>query len=204
MFENKLSAVVFDLDNTLVSSSLAYKKIKESLKCPSEEDILDFVDSLPEEQAYEVTKSLHQFEMNDAISAKILPGADKLIGLLNELKIPSAIVTRNNSEAASFKVSNNNIDIPLLISREQFQAKPAPDALHYLAKYWDIPESNILYVGDYLYDLQMANNAKTQSCLINYGQALEFEKLATFTVENLNQLSDVIVAYHQCDFSETC
>jgi HAD superfamily hydrolase (TIGR01549 family) len=196
----KISAVVFDLDNTLVSSSLNFKAIKEYFGCPNDEDILEFVERLPVEEEQFATQKLHQFEMEDALTAEKLPFTDKVIRLLDDLKIPYAIVTRNNFEAATYKVNNNDINIPMLISREQFTVKPAPDALLYLANYWNVPAENILYVGDYLYDIQMANNANTQSCLVSYGKYFPFADLASFVVKDLNQLGQVLTENHRDHF----
>lgn len=193
----KISAVVFDLDNTLVSSSLDFRAIKAHIGCPMGDDILNFVDSLSPEEESIALKAIHEFEMKDALSAQKLPGADKLLRLLEDIKIPTAIITRNNFEAATYKVSNNHLNIPLVISREQFAVKPAPDALLYLAQHWQLPTENILYVGDYLYDLQMANNANTQSCLIDYGEDPYFSELSSFVVKDLLQLCQVVTKNHQ-------
>lgn len=196
MFKQNIFAVVFDLDNTLVSSSLNFKEIKAVINCPEKEDILNFINSLSTdtstEQKRQAQQVVNDYEMADAIAAKKMPGTDDLLQLLKRLNIPCAIVTRNNKAAARLKTSNNGIDIPLLITREHFPAKPAPDALIYLANYWQIKPENILFVGDYLYDIQMAINANTQSCLLSYGQTLEYAHLATCTADDLVQLSQLI------------
>lgn len=196
----KISAVVFDLDNTLVSSSLDFGEIKSHIGCPDDEDILAFVDRLPPQEEKSATDTIHEFEMQDASTATKLAGTDKLLRLLNDLQIPTAIITRNNFEAASFKINNNHIDIGLVITREQFAVKPAPDALLYLAKHWQLSIDNILYVGDYLYDLQMANNANSQSCLIDYGKDLYYSELASFVAKDLHELAKVVTQNHQQHF----
>ncbi|MEH6452681.1 MAG: HAD-IA family hydrolase [Psychromonas sp.] len=192
MFKHKLSGVIFDLDNTLVTSSIDFTQIRSSLGCPKEVDILDHVASLPIELQPQANKMIIEHEMQDAHSAKKFGGTDQLLALLADLAIPCAIVTRNCRQAAAIKVDNNGIDIPLLLTREDHKAKPAPDALLYLAEHWQKPPEHLLYVGDYLYDIQAAINANTMSCLVTYGKTLDYEYLANLVVKDLNELHQTI------------
>jgi phosphoglycolate phosphatase-like HAD superfamily hydrolase len=90
------------------------------------------------------------------------------------------------------KMQNNNIAIPLLLTRADHKAKPAPDALLHLAQLWQAPAENLLYVGDYLYDLQAAQNANTMSCLVTHGETPDYANLATIVVNELTELTEVI------------
>lgn len=192
MLTHKLQGVIFDLDNTLVSSSLNFERIRASLGCPQDTDLLDFVDALPQKDKIEANRLLVEFETIDATNATNLAGTNELLALIAELALPCAIVTRNCREAALVKLKNNKIDIPLLLTREDHKAKPAPDALLHLAKYWNTPPENLLYVGDYLYDLQAAQNANTMSCLVTNGTPASYEHLASIVVSDLTELSNVI------------
>lgn len=192
MLTHKLLGVIFDLDNTLVSSTLNFDSIRADLGCPKNTDLLDFVDALPKEQKVDANRLLIKYEMRDAIDTKKLAGTDEILTLLSVLNIPCAIVTRNCRQAALLKIAHHHIDITTLLTREEHKAKPAPDALLHIAKCWDIPPENLLYVGDYLYDLQSANNANTMSCLVTYGKVMSYADLATIEVNDLMALSEVI------------
>lgn len=191
--------VIFDLDDTLVSSSLNFDKIRKSLGCPQNVDLLDFVAALPAEQQIDANEQLLTYEINDAMNATNMPGTEQLLALLSNLAIPCAIVTRNCRQAAAIKVRNNNIDIALVLTREDHNAKPAPDALLHVAKLWQLAPENLLYVGDYLYDLQAAKNAKTMSSLVTNGKTLDYAHLADIVVDNLIELSDKIKAEFVAD-----
>lgn len=192
MLINKLQGVIFDLDNTLVSSSLNFDEIRVALGCPLGSDLLDFVAALPPQEQVEATRVLIEFETIDATNATNLAGTLELLALIAELELPCAIVTRNCREAAVVKLNNNNIDIPILLTREDHKAKPAPDALLHLAECWQTPPENLLYVGDYLYDLQAAQNANTMSCLVTNGTPASYEDLASVVVNDLTELTDMI------------
>ena len=188
----KLSGVIFDLDNTLVSSALNFDDIRIALGCPKNIDLLDFVEGLPSSQQIQANELLVQFEINDARNTEKLLGTDQLLALLSRLAIPCAIVTRNCREAALIKIKHNNIAIEQVFTRADHKAKPAPDALLHLAQLWDIPTENLLYVGDYLYDLQAAENAKTMSCLVTHGAEVDYADMATIVVNELTELSETI------------
>lgn len=196
MSNQPILGVVFDLDNTLVTSSLNFNEIKAAINCPIEVDILAYIDSLSVEKRNRANQVVYDYEKADASKAKKLAGVDNILSLLEKLDIPFAVITRNNKESASRKLDSNGIKVPLLLTRENFNAKPAPDALIYVAKYWQVPRQNVLCVGDYLYDIQMANNANTQSCLVSYGQDLYYADLATLVVDDLNALSQYIIKRH--------
>ncbi|MGB2742018.1 MAG: HAD family phosphatase [Cognaticolwellia sp.] len=199
MLAHKLLGVIFDLDDTLVSSSLNFDKIRKSLGCAPEIDLLDFVEALPTDQRIDANEQLLTYEINDAMNAKKMPGTEQLLALLSELCIPCAIVTRNCRQAAAIKVNSNNIDISIVLTREDHKAKPAPDALLHIAKLWQIAPENLLYVGDYLYDLQAAKNAKTMSSLVTNGKITHYAHLADIVVDDLIELSDKIQAEFMSD-----
>lgn len=194
MDNNRLSAVVFDLDNTLVSSSLNFNQIRQEIGCASNIDLLEFVDNLPEDQRYKAEKTLIEHEIADAQNCFKLAGVDQLLALLSMMNIPTAIITRNCRAAALLKINKHVIDIPILLTREDHKAKPSPDALLHLAERWQKPAQELLYVGDYLYDIQTAQNANAMSCLITYGKQLPYADLADCVVDDLIGLTELVTA----------
>lgn len=192
MIKYDFKGVIFDLDNTLVSSSLNFNHIRNVVGCPRDRDILSYIDSLPLKEKVNVQKKIHEYEMEDAKSATILPGSLAVLDTLKHLHIPFAVVTRNHKKAAILKIENNHLKVPLLLTRDDLSAKPAPDAVFFLAEYWKIQPKKLLCVGDYLYDIEMANNANALSCLVSYGHELPYTTLATFDVNNLMELRDII------------
>ena len=192
MLTNKLAGIIFDLDNTLVSSSLNFNQIRAALYCPSEINILDHVETLSVEDQVKAHKMLIDYELADAQQSAKMIGTDDLLNFLSRLGIPHAIVTRNCRQAAQQKITNNRIDIPLLITREDHKAKPAPDALLHIAKHWQLSPENILCVGDYVYDLQAAKNAKMLSCLVTNGAVTDYADLASLVVNDLAELKQML------------
>ena len=73
----------------------------------------------------------------------------------------------------STEIEKSGLNVQKILTREDAPAKPKPDALLYFSNLWRFDPQECIYVGDYLYDLQAANNAKMHACLyLNEGENL--------------------------------
>lgn len=91
-----IKGVIFDLDGTLVESSLNFTQMRADVGCPQNEDILTFVDALScaEAQA-SAHRAILQHELDDAQNAKWLPIGKAMVEKVQAHMLPMAIVTRN-------------------------------------------------------------------------------------------------------------
>ncbi|MDF2153516.1 HAD-IA family hydrolase [Vibrio sp. CAU 1672] len=185
----KIKAVVFDLDNTLVSSDMNFTELRRQLGCPADQDLLDFIDNADhphfKEHAHNI---ILNYELTDAEHSQPMQGCHELLSHLHQSVIKTAIITRNCINATHRKLEHNQISVERVITRECFPAKPDPLALQTLAKEWRLLPDEVLYVGDYLYDLQVAYNAQMPSCLIHHGIELDFTEHASLAVSELSDL----------------
>lgn len=189
------TGVIFDLDGTLVESSLDFAFLRQSLNCPDHLDLLAHVDSLDDHAKAHANAFIEQHELDDAQHAKWLPGALELVSAIADLGLPMAIVTRNSPEAARIKVSNNRIPIQRVLTRADAPAKPDPTALLMVAKDWQQSPETIMYVGDYKYDLQAAINAGMHGCLYAPAGTPEYADLAHSVYSDYDELSRYL---HKC------
>jgi HAD superfamily hydrolase (TIGR01509 family) len=191
---NTLKGIIFDLDGTLVSSSLDFRLIRHEINCPQEQDLLQFVDALSCPLAKAAANDIiARHEDQDALSATPIDGMSALFDALTASKLPSAIVTRNSQKASRLKVLNNQIPIKLVLTREDHPPKPAPDALLAIATLWQLEPESLLYVGDYLFDIQAAHNAGMRACFINHGKAADYQEQADIVITHLSELIALIV-----------
>ena len=157
---NDARGVIFDLDGTLVSSNLDFFKIRQQIACPKDMDLLSFIEAIPiESERNQASAVVLQHELDDAQHASWLSGAQDFVESLVQQQIPLAIVTRNCPQATAIKIRNNQVPIDLVLTRNDAPAKPKPDALLMVARQWQIPPDQLLYVGDYIYDELAAQNA---------------------------------------------
>jgi HAD superfamily hydrolase (TIGR01509 family) len=191
----QIKGIIFDLDGTLVESSLDFELIRQQIGCPEGIDLLEYVDGLScKTSKANANQLILEHEYQDALNAKPIKGMAELIKTIDAAKLPTAIVTRNSLAASAIKVRQNNIAIGHVLTREDYPAKPAPDALLAIAAQWQIAPQHIIYVGDYLYDIQAANNAGMIACFINHGIECEYQHLADIVIEELSQLQPLLVS----------
>ena len=191
-----IKGVIFDLDGTLVSSELNFSLIKAQVGCPAEQDLLDYIEQLPSPYMREEAMNIvHQHELLDAQSAKLLPGVVEAVKALQAKNIPMAIVTRNFDKAATLKLQNNPLPIETVLTRTDAPAKPDPSALLTVATQWEMPVDNVIYVGDYLYDIQAAHNANMRACLYAPDVTPGDAEQADFVIHAFDELVSLVESY---------
>lgn len=161
-----VKAIIFDLDDTLVKTTLNFTQLKAEIGCVEEDDILSFIANIncPTAQA-KAHQTVLDHELNDAQTSVWMPGALTFVQEAKAAKLPLAIVTRNCQQATHIKIANNSIPISIVLTRDDAPAKPNPSGLLSIANRWQIPPSDIAYIGDYIYDIQAAHNAQMQAWL---------------------------------------
>ncbi len=140
-------------------------------------------------------KRLHaiivEHEIEDAKSSFLMKGASELLLWMALTKLYSGVITRNCHQAAQAKLDANELRIEVLITREDFPAKPDPTALFHLMECWHLASKEVLYVGDHEYDVLTAKNAGCLSCLITNGHRVDAQQtqadLIFSSLEELHQ-----------------
>ncbi|WP_404343360.1 HAD family hydrolase [Pseudoalteromonas mariniglutinosa] len=192
-----IHGVIFDLDGTLVSSELDFTLIKAQVGCPLGRDLLTYIAELP--SAYmreEAMNIVYQHELHDAQHASLLPGVADAITYLHKQQVPMAIVTRNFDRAAALKLKNNPLPISTVLTRSDAPPKPDPSALNTIAQLWQLEQSTLIYVGDYLYDIQAAHNANMRACLYAPSDAVPtYASEADFVIHHFSELPKLVAAF---------
>ena len=155
-----IKGVIFDLDGTLVESSLNFTRMRDDIGCPQDQDILEFVAAITcSETKAQAEQRILNHELEDAENAKWLPIGKEMVEKVQQHKLPMAIVTRNCRQATKIKLQNNQVPIELVLTREDAPPKPDPTALLHIATQWNLPPEHCLYVGDFIYDRMAAESA---------------------------------------------
>jgi HAD superfamily hydrolase (TIGR01509 family) len=163
---SNVKAIIFDLDDTLVKTTLDFATLKLEVGCAQDDDILSFIKDLecPVARA-NANQVVLAHEIADAHTSRWLPGASAFVQQAKANNMPLAIVTRNCRQATKIKIDNNKIPIDIVLTREDAPAKPDPTGLLHIAEQWQIAPLDIAYIGDYIYDIQAAHNANMQAWL---------------------------------------
>jgi phosphoglycolate phosphatase len=167
---NKIKGIIFDMDNTLISSKIDFAAMKRDTYnyivklglLPEGPEILNMTTSRIIEKAAEskkMTKELKdkiwsiptKYEVLGMENAPLEPGVEELVRELHG-KYHLAIVTNNSVEAANRVIKRNNIYqyFDIIVGREMVDSlKPSPDGFIYvLNKYKNVSPGEWLSVGD--------------------------------------------------------
>lgn len=158
--------VIFDLDGTLVDSRLDFTAIREEANIPAGEPILEFLAGLPEGvYRSKALQIIEKHEWAGARRAELIAGVGQMLAELERRHIPVAVYTRNARAIAKYTLENCQIRYSILLAREDAEPKPSPDGIIKIAKQWRCECSDLLMVGDYLYDIESGKNAGAKTVL---------------------------------------
>lgn len=182
------AGVIFDLDGTLVDSRLDFDAMRAETGCPEGVGLIEYADSLPPPEAARVRGVVHQHEMAGAASAVWIAGAEAWLRNLQAAQVPTAILTRNSRDATALTLSRLGIEMEHVLTREDCRPKPDPQGLLMIAAAWGLPCQNLVYIGDFLYDLQAARAAGMQAWFYDTGEHPEFAPLADRVIRDFDTL----------------
>lgn len=188
---------IFDLDGTLVDSKLDFQRLRQRLGWPDDCLILEHLATLPSEEQHAASAIIHQFELEGALQATVIDGAKDLLAQLKALQLPTAILTRNSRAVTTLTLQRLQLDVDLVLSRDDAPAKPNPAGLWHIAQHWQIAPAELLFIGDYLFDLQTADAAGMPSCLYLDGSNAHFAPLATHQIRHFAELSAACWQQHR-------
>ena len=77
-----------------------------------------------------------------------------------------------------------------VLAREDAPPKPEPDGILRICAAWGLLPSEILMIGDYIYDVDAGRRAGAQTALVTHGRDWPFAHLANVTFPNFRELPD--------------
>jgi hydrogenase expression/formation protein HypE len=195
-----IKAVLFDFDGTLTKpGALNFPLLKETIGCPSDSPVLEFIESLPtRSQRDEATAVLERFEKDAAAISKPNPGAQDLIHYLRSKALAVGIITRNTLLSVKRSLKNfKDIDISsfdIVISRETpVRLKPSGDGIILAAEMLKIDVNQMIMVGDYIFDIHAGQTAGCVTVFIDYKNASDAEKIdSDFIVSGFEEIKDIV------------
>ena len=78
------------------------------------------------------------------------------------------------------------------LSAQDAPAKPDPTGVLAICNDWGLSPPEVLFVGDYLFDLQAGHNAGTNAALFAPGVLPEWADLADWVVSSFGELEELI------------
>ncbi len=183
------AAVIFDLDGTLAETGLNFEAIRRELDFPDGVGLLEHIETLNDpERVAQAHAVIERHEMAGAARATWIEGAEQLLRDLNHAGMPMGILTRNSRQAVECTHQALELDVDLILTREDCRPKPHPEGLLKIAAALRVDPAEAVYVGDFIYDLECARNAGMTACLFRNHSNEAFEPHADLVIERLVDL----------------
>lgn len=188
-----LAGVIFDLDGTLVDSRLDFAKIRNDMGLKKGLPILEALAEMEEgDQKEQCLVVLRQHELAGAEQACFMPGAAELLAELDRRRLRHAVLTRNSRESTNIVIERLGLHSAPVLTREDAPAKPDPAGLLQICQDWNSAPSNVLFVGDFLFDIRAGQNAGMKTVLYAPAALPDYADEADFTIRDFAELVPVI------------
>ncbi len=166
--------VVFDLDGTLVVQELDFEAIRREIGLPSGTPLLEALETLSGPTKAFAWAIIQRHERAAALAAKPLPGVLAFLSWLETRLVRRGLLSRNSREAVELVLGRCGLSFDPVVTREDAPYKPHPQGLWQICEAWQLAPEEVLMVGDYLYDLQVGQNAGVRTVLVTQGRAWPF------------------------------
>ena len=178
-------AFLLDWDGVLANTRLDFSHLRNKYFGGKIVPLSETAAALPEPDRSLVLSEIHRIEMGGADAATAVEGASDLIAWLAEARKPWAVISRNSRESILLAAERCGITLPpVTLSREESYIKPDPRALNLAAERLGVALSDCVMVGDFVFDLEAAQNAGIPSVLVRKIGA-EWESLADFAYDTV-------------------
>jgi HAD superfamily hydrolase (TIGR01509 family) len=200
-----IKAVIFDLDGTITQPYFDFDAIREEIGLPKDGGpVLEAMESMTAQQRQRTEEILHNHEEKAVIASQLNPGARETLSALRQRGIRIGILTRNRKRNAEAVAARHELDFDAIVGREDGPAKPDAFGVRHLCQQFNVPPSQTLLVGDYLFDLLCARSAGAGAVLIaNHHQKEDFAAHADFRIQQLPEVLDIIDRQHEMEGPST-
>jgi HAD superfamily hydrolase (TIGR01549 family) len=189
---SRVRGVIFDLDGTLVEQHLDFEVIRREIGLPFGTPLLEALDRMASTEKAAALTIIHRHELMAAETALLNPGVAEFLARLDGLCVRRAVLSRNMRVAVDRVLERCGCVFDPVLGREDAPYKPDPQGIWRICETWALPPSEVLMVGDYLYDVEAGRNAGTRTALVTHGRQWPFADLADISFASFQEIPDAL------------
>ena len=187
---------IFDLDGTLTMAVHDFKAIKAALGIPAEADILGYLDALPPDESAPLHRKLDSIERELSGKTSAAAGVVELLSMLAEDHCVLGVLTRNTHAIARLTLELTGLggffpEAAYIIGRHEAAPKPDPEGALQLASLWGADPDDIVFTGDYHYDLLCGRSIGAATIHVDSSGEFRWKDLADLQVTSLHELAGI-------------
>lgn len=206
---NKLSAVLFDLDGTLIDTApdfvrilnaqraryqlpaLAYETIRAVVSAGARAMVQTGFPDVPVESAeFDALRQefLQAYSAELVVETRLFPGMESLLAELEARGIPWGIVTNKGRTYSAPLLRGLNLEqrcAVLVCPDDVSKTKPDPEPLLLACHQLGIEPSSAIYVGDHLRDIQAGKAAGMPTVAVGFGYIGADEDIRDWAADHL-------------------
>lgn len=190
----RIKAVIFDLDGTITEPFFDFDAIRSEMGLTREDGpVWEAMARMEPQRRKEVEVILHYHEQKGVDESQLNARAKETLDWLKKRSIKIGVLTRNQAQNAWAVAEKHGVTFDEVLGREDGPVKPDVFGVKELCRRFAVEPRETLMVGDYLFDVQCANEAGAVSVLLaNHEQADEFAPHADFAIDRIDEIIEII------------
>lgn len=164
-----IRGVLFDMDGVVVHQRLDFPAIKREIFGDTEGFILERMDKLPAPERRRAEAILERHETAAAMTAEPMDGIRPFLAWLEARHLGRGLVTRNSRKSVELVLARLRLKFDAVVTREDAPPKPAPDPVWLACRRMSLDPSEVLFVGDYEFDMLAGRRAGARTALLRSG-----------------------------------
>lgn len=185
------SAVLLDMDGTLTEPLLDFDAIKRDMGIGSA-PILEAMRRMPPAERAAAEAVLYRHESGAAANSTLNAGCRELLDWLAEVRLPTALVTRNTRASVETVLARHGLAIDVCVTREDGRYKPDPAPLLLACDRLGVDPAGAWMVGDGNHDVEAGVAAGMFTVWVGHGADRPFDAEPSRTVRTLPELQALL------------
>ena len=188
-----IGGILFDMDGVMVRQRLDFPAIKREIFGDTDGFILERMAELSPAARVRAEAILERHETAAAVEAEPMDGILPFMAWMDARGLRRGIVTRNSRKSVDVVLTRLGLRFDAVVTREDAPPKPAPDPVLLACRRMGLPTSEVLFVGDFEFDMLAGRRAGVRTVLLR-SPVMTSSEHADLVIDSLGELRVLLEA----------